>query len=85
MKQPFEFETVKNTPKKTLKPIEFSLYLDVNCSIENFDILSTSFCKPHNYESCSLIKKGYKYDVIMAIARGTPTIYLGHWNDGVME
>ena len=76
------FEEVK---EKKLKPIEFVKQVNIELSI------SAPSAKPKQWEEIILIRKGYTKDGLDLIFAYDKTddfyrcLYLGHWNDGVVE
>lgn len=71
-------------PKKCLKPIEFCKYInEVTGQLESSDLNS-----PMDFDNLKLINRG-DYDVIAAWDNDNDLsavcVYLGHWNDGVVE
>lgn len=72
--------------KKELKRIEIKKVLDPEYN--TFDMAAT---KPHEWENIELICRNYGeygYDLIFAYddndRRHIGSLYLGHWNDGVV-
>lgn len=70
------------TESKKLKPIEFVKALGRSGEIE------LSACNPKDWKNIMLLEKEYtsdNFDLIMAWdSINDKTIYLGHWNDGVI-
>ena len=70
------------TESKPLKPIEFVKMLGYGGKIE------PSACNPEGWSNIMLLEKKYTsddFDLIMAWNNiNNKTIYLGHWNDGVI-
>ena len=74
------FEEVE---EKKLKPIEFKKIL-----VSSFTPYNGFLCKPNEYDELILITKKYddNLDIILAKKKeNLDVIYLGHWNDGVVE
>lgn len=72
--------TDNSIPKK---PILFVEYLDVNKSIRKDCIM-----KPKDYNTIELICTYKSFDIMYAYQnnnRNNGTLYLGYWNDGVVE
>lgn len=76
-----------NEQKKELKKIELVYMIDCNAEIVDADD------EPYYFNYIMLLEKGYtkrsnhldSYDLIMAWdEENDKTIYLGHWNDGVI-
>jgi len=70
--------------KKKGKPIEFKKYLD-----DNMKFAGGPIANPSNFEVIELIAKNYcnNFDLFFAYDedRQTGVLYLGHYNDGIVE
>jgi hypothetical protein len=69
------------TETKELKKIEFVKWLSLESDLEKAKVV------PSNYENVMLLEKNYPigYDLILAWDEvSNKTLYLGHWNDGVV-
>jgi len=66
--------------KSNLKPIRFEKYLDNNT-------LCGVCCNVSSWKDIELIKKNRGFDLIFAYddKRSTGLLYLGQWNDGIVE
>ena len=74
------FEEVE---EKKLKPIEFKSLLDYDLKFESRDLVL-----PRAYSELILITRNYanSLDIILAKDKDQEDVlYLGHWNDGVVE
>lgn len=68
---------------KQLKPIEFVKKLGYTCEIE------ASVTEPKEWENVMLLERKYTYDgldlmIVWDEDIDDKTIYLGHWNDGII-
>lgn len=77
--------TLVDQPTEKKKPIEFVKFLDAGL---NFD---TGCSKPSSWDNIKLLSKNYlssKFDLMFAWNDKDPNhgiLYLGHWNDEVVE
>ncbi len=74
-------------PIEKKKPIEFVKYLD---SSINFQSVNKTVTIPTDYKFIELIRKSnsnQRYDIMFAYDydRSKGVIYLGHFNDGIVE
>lgn len=75
-------ELLQEETKQEKKPIEFVKFLN------EFGKIDKATCFPKDYLTVSLIQSKYtnEFDLILAWNNiSYPTLYLGHWNDGVVE
>lgn len=78
-------ELLQEEPKQEVakkKPIEFKSYLQVDGEI------GKDCVKPTEWDNILLIEKDYGEDFDLMLAwdeLGFATLFLGHWNDGVVE
>lgn len=69
-------------PEVEVKYIEFTKMLR-----DKGECFSGSYCEPYEFDNVVLLfQTPHGYDMMMAWDDGKePTIYKGHWNDGVVE
>lgn len=77
----------KNEPKENKKVIEFTHYFDPD-DINKF-IKSNNLSEPYMWSNIELISSNYRAsgnDLIFAYNdnRSDSTLYLGHWNNGIV-
>lgn len=77
-------DLLKQGHKEQKKPIELMKYLKQIGEIQKYVVLY-----PKDFDYISLVSRGAsgEYDIIMCWnnSNAIKSIYLGHWNDGVIE
>ena len=76
----------KNQVNQQSTPIEFTDYVDdLVKKIYKWD--KSNCVRPKDWMNIELIQNGPKHDIMFAYNkdRSDGLIYLGHWNDGVVE
>lgn len=78
--------------ERKVKPIKFKFLINDSVDLEGFTerkLIKDSLCKPCDYKEVIHLyyAADLDMDVMLAVpGRGNePTIYYGHWNDGVVK